>query len=109
VPEADDAENSTTYIPPHIEFTDLFIHGFKTLNNDDSKFYIPLGHSGPKVHINIHNLRAGATARFQILGTLRNGRTEFSADQARFFPGRIQNVDVTTHGMIARPWKTTKE
>ena len=91
---------------PRVDFNGFRIVGIRTLNNDASRFYIPLGrHSGGRgVYLNIHRLRAGAVARFQIIGELETGRAQFDPEQCHVFPGAIPDVDLLTRGTVARPW-----
>ena len=91
---------------PRLDFRDFRIVGIRTLNNDRSRFYVPISrHSGDQgLYVNIHHLGAGATAQFQIVGELENDRTEFAADQCMVFRGAIPNTNFDTSGTIARPW-----
>jgi hypothetical protein len=92
---------------PRVEFRDFRMIGVRTLNNDASRFYIPLSRPSERtLYINIHRLRAGATARFQIVGELEHGRRQFDADQCQLFPGAIPDIDLVTSGRIHRPWLT---
>jgi hypothetical protein len=98
--------NATPF--PRIDFKDFRIIGIRTLNNDASRFYIPIGRRANNrgVYLNIHRLRAGSTARFQIVGELEGGRRWFEPEQCEIFPGAIPNIDFLTSGTISRPWLT---
>jgi hypothetical protein len=108
VPDAAPPRGPNATPLPRIDFDDFRIIGIRTLNNDASRFYIALGRRANNrgIHLNIHRLRAGATARFQVVGELEGGRRQFDADQCRVFPGAIPDVDFVTSGKIARPWLT---
>ncbi|WP_062196777.1 hypothetical protein [Caldimonas taiwanensis] len=92
---------------PSIDFPGCKIFGVRTLNNDETRFNIPLGlaNDGARVIVNLNRLRAGTTARFQIVGTFVARPEDLSGYSASFFPGASTNVDVETKGAIARPWK----
>jgi hypothetical protein len=95
-------------LQPFFDFADFEVFSVKTVNNDESRFYVALSKAlgSTRVYVNIHRIRAGTTARFQMLGTLRNGRRHIEAEQVAFFPGALPNVDVLTQGIISRPWLT---
>lgn len=94
---------------PHIDFENLQILSLKTLNNDESRFYIPLAVSkdSRRIYINMKDLRAGTKAVFSLVATIHD--RESGLMPAEFFPGRIANTDVRTSGLIKRPWKTTSK
>lgn len=94
---------------PRLDFHDFRIIGIQTLNNDTSLFYIPLSrHSSDRgIYINVHRLRAGACAQFQIVGELENGRRRFAPEQCDIFPGAIPDTQFATSGTIAPSWLTS--
>lgn len=91
---------------PCIDLPGCKIFGVRTLNNDETRFNIPLGlaNQGSRIIVNLNRLRAGTTARFQIVGTLPIVPEALWAYSAQFFPGASFNVDVETKGAIQRPW-----
>lgn len=87
---------------PRLDFTDFDIMGIQTLNNDASKFYVPLVRAAKNksLYVNIHRLKAGTEARFQIVGRLLEERRTFTDDQCQIFPGAIQDTDVDISGCV---------
>ena len=93
----------------------LFIPGFRafdvqTLNNDETRFEIPLGIAagGSMIICNIKRIRAGTTAVFQLIGAFDDPATDINTVLAEFYPGALINVDTNTSGSIKRPWKKEK-
>ena len=95
---------------PSLTFPSFRAFDVRTLNNDESRFEIPLGIAagGNLIIININHLRSNSKAIFQIIGTFEGDAPQLNTYQTEFFPGVIHNVDVETSGNIQRPWKTER-
>ena len=97
---------------PRIDFSRLGVLGFRTLNSDDSAYWIPLAksrksHGDPQhLHIYIHRIRGGSTAHFRILGTVWEGSSALEPSDTDFFPGAIPDVDVDVCGLLRKPYLT---
>ena len=97
---------------PRVDLPRLGILAFRTLNGDDAAFWIPLarskkGSNDPQhLHINIHRIRAGAKAKFKILGTVWSGESSLQPQDVHFFPGAIPDVDIQVQGLLSKPFLT---
>lgn len=102
---------SKDHIPPDrkpsLSFPNFRAFDVRTLNNDESRFDVPLGiaGNGSLIIININHLRSNTKAIFQVIGTFDGDAPSPQSYQVSFFPGVIHNVDVETNGNIQRPWK----
>ena len=96
---------------PSLYMPGFAVYDVRTIDYDESRFRIPLGiaGNGSLILINLERMRAGTTARFQILGSFRDSDDDASRFAAEFYPGAVHNVDMKTSGMIKRPWKKTKD
>lgn len=92
---------------PSLTFPAFRTFDVRTLNNDESRFEIPLGIVAPgnRVIININHLRSNSKAIFQIIGTFEGEVPDLQSYEVEFFPGVIHNVNTETNGLIQRPWK----
>ena len=93
---------------PSFDFADASLYSVRNLNNDESRFYIALAvaNANQRLYVNIQRLRAGSTARFQIVGTWMKNPGPLKSERVQFFPGTIANINVRTQGCIHRPWLT---
>ncbi len=93
---------------PRLDFKiDRFVvHGFRSLDNPDASFWIPLGRKVDggiqRVYINIHRISRRTTAQIHIFGTFSHGEPQLGTDDARLFPGAITDVIVKVDGLIDR-------
>jgi hypothetical protein len=108
IPASTGPRNPNSILAPSFDFEELKLLAVKTLNNDQSKFYIGLAiaNADTRLYVNISRLREGTAAHFQILATGLGQRRDVEARDVKFFPGSTPNVDVVTQGIIHRPWLT---
>jgi hypothetical protein len=92
---------------PSIYFPDFRAFDVRTINNDESRFNIPLGIAagGHMIIGNIDRIRANTRAIFQIIGSFDNEVPDLAQYYVDFYPGAIKNIDVETSGNIRKPWK----
>jgi hypothetical protein len=106
VPDAGNPQSPNRPLQPSFDFDNLSVFEIRTVNNDQSRFYIALckANYSHRIFVNIHRIRAGTTARFQIVATFTANPATINPSQVHFFPGTIPNIDIVTQGAISRPW-----
>jgi hypothetical protein len=104
LPAHDPTKHDRSILMPFIQFTDFQVLALTTLNNDQSRFYVPFGKgfADTRLYINVQRIKGGSTIKVQLLGTLFKQRTAFSEEQAQLFPGTIPDVDVSSSGLFAK-------
>ena len=99
--------NIFSNLKPRLRIKGFLIHDIKTLNNDFSKFYIPITKSDPStIILNINWIRSNTVAEFLISGTLSKNMS-ISDVSAKLFPGLLYDVDVKVFGNIDKNFDCT--
>ena len=88
---------------PNIRFEGVRILAVKTLNNNPSKFNIPLAPhlEGTQMYVNVLRIKSGATAKFQILGTFTDNSSSLESEKVTLYSGAIPNVNIKTDGILS--------
>lgn len=87
---------------PCIKVHGFSIAGFSTLNNDRTRFDIPLGLLDENTIImNLNHIRRCTTAKFSVVGRVKDGYTKDSIE-AEFFQGLADGVEVESAGGLIK-------
>lgn len=95
-------ENFHSKLKPSIRLRGFNIVGFNTLNNDRTRFDIPLGQrDGNTIVVNINWIKRKSSADFIVVGHTLNGIPENDVE-AILFPGLSRNVAVSYGGLLIK-------
>ena len=85
---------------PSLHFDGMEIKDIQTLNNNGSRFHIPLGKSKNTLILNLNWIRKNTTAEFLIFAVKQEDYKR-DGDSVRFNMGLLRGINIKTEGVIA--------
>ena len=84
---------------PSLHFDGMEIKDIQTLNNNGSRFHIPLGKSKNTLILNLNWIRKNTTAEFLIFAVKQDDYKK-NNDSVRFDMGLLRGINIKTEGMM---------